>query len=792
MRTKFPGGGRILSELGEIGVIQRGDESVRVDPGTDSFHKHMPVHRHPGIQIRAEHAVVLGTHGAQVDADSRHAANAVREQSNGLWRGQRLRLPVAIGIRLEKQDRALNRLEGAGQAFEAQRGGQCRGSVAGRKAGDITFVNRDGLGVLRRGPILKNERRAEGTAVADQQPVCGRHRGDAPFVDGGPGDQFRIISTRGGEGLEQVNAGEGAIQMAEGAEKSRGVGVDALGKFVPGSGPDFLGTKLSAQGGEGEGGPRAALAVSFAAQTGRRRRECKTICGAGLDLTDQLAAFPRKFWKRLAQQFDEIAGSQRLGASSQGRCLDGQRMRKLDVGVDHHEHGVEAVGRFPFQDADGRIGRTQAQQPGAVEEARRSIEQAIQRGEFWNDIILTTPGKSAARMHIDLLGGEPFHAAGEAEAAVRAGQGTQPVAQEGPGASLFGEPVVVVRFAVVYINADALALLNRVIEIPRNLSAAVILKQLRVGPLHSALGEQRLGGRPRTAKSLQEKNGFGKFLANPRDDVLPDGQWNLVASIAAKAVHTASAPREKCLREILPQRGVVWFDLDEILPDRSPGAGTFEVAVRFAQEPFGMIFLQGGAPAGVINDDVEKDPGSHPMGGFGKFAELIDARCSLIEFHQGRIDRRQILAGIGAAKTAEARVSGGRRADRQQMNDAAPESVDDMWQLANDIAQFARRRNHRVTLRIEYFQFFFCRWINRLFCCPGFSKHSREGAVDGVARAIPVRMHRQAQVRTVGPDLKPLRIDDVTLRVEITDLGQRQVDGPGAVGLGFERDVAPE
>ena len=374
-------------------------------------------------------------------------------------------------------------------------------------------------------------------------------------------------------------------------------------------------------------------------------------------------------------------------------------------------------------------------------------------------------------MHVDLLGGEPFHPAREAEATIRTGQRAQPVSQQRPGAALLRETIVVVRFAIMNIDTDAFTLLDCVVEIPRHLPAAVVLKQFGIGPLHPALSEQRLGGSPRPAESFEKKNRFRKFFTNPRDNVLPDREGNLVAGIATEAVHAAPAPDQKRVGEKLRQRRVLRFQFDEILPDRSPSARTFKVAVRFAEEPFRMILLQGRSPAGVVDHHVEKHPGAHSMRGLGEFAELIHAGRSLIEFHEGRIDRRQILAGIRTAIASKACVGGGSRIDRQQMNNPTAEGVDDVRQLADDIAEFAGWRNHRVTLGVEDFQLRLFRLIDGFLRRSGFAEQTRESAVDGIARAIAVRMHREANIRTVGPDLKPLRIDDVTLRAEIAHLG---------------------
>ena len=56
------------------------NEAVRVDPDADALGENMPVHRQARMQIGSQHTVVLGTHAAQIHADPRHAADAVRQK----------------------------------------------------------------------------------------------------------------------------------------------------------------------------------------------------------------------------------------------------------------------------------------------------------------------------------------------------------------------------------------------------------------------------------------------------------------------------------------------------------------------------------------------------------------------------------------------------------------------------------------------------------------------------------------------------------------------------------------
>ena len=133
-----------------------------------------------------------------------------------------------------------------------------------------------------------------------------------------------------------------------------------------------------------------------------------------------------------------------------------------------------------------------------------------------------------------------------------------------------GEAIIVVRFGVMDVAADAFALAVGVIQIPRDVAAGIILEQLGVGPLHAALGQQAFGGFPRTAEAFEQENGFGKFVLHAGDDVLPGGHGNFVAGVATETVHAAPAPDQKRVGDDVPERDVVLFQFHQIFPESSP------------------------------------------------------------------------------------------------------------------------------------------------------------------------------------------------------------------------------
>ena len=108
----------------------------------------------------------------------------------------------------------------------------------------------------------------------------------------------------------------------------------------------------------------------------------------------------------------------------------------------------------------------------------------VELREFGNDVFGGVPIQTGVAVNADFFRRQPFHAAGETEAAARTAQRAKTVAQQGPffirrrgvAATVRGEAGVVVRFGIVDVAADALVLAVGVIEIPRDFAAGIILE----------------------------------------------------------------------------------------------------------------------------------------------------------------------------------------------------------------------------------------------------------------------------------------------------------------------------
>ncbi len=203
-----------------------------------------------------------------------------------------------------------------------------------------------------------------------------------------------------------------------------------------------------------------------------------------------------------------------------------------------------------------------------------------------------------------------------------------------------------------------------------------------------------------------------------------------------------------------------------------------------------MVLLQDRTPAGVVNDDVQEDASAAKMDGIGELAELVDAGCAPVKDHQGWIDGREVQRGIGTAEPAKAGGGGGGRIDRQQVQDAAAQRPHNVRQACDEIAQLARGRDDRETALIQDGKAALELGAGGAEGGAGAAEHPREGAVDRIAGAIPVRVYRNAHIRPRRPVLPATGIDQVALGLETARLRQRHLKEPAPI-LFSHRNVAP-
>ena len=175
----------------------------------------------------------------------------------------------------------------------------------------------------------------------------------------------------------------------------------------------------------------------------------------------------------------------------------------VEVGEDEQ---VVAVFGFAQQGEHRRLVRAEPGEFCAVAEAWVRGEQLVQLGEFGDDVFVRAPVQTGAAVDVYFLFGQPLDAAREAVSAVDAGERAEPVSEQRPVTAFFGPATPVVRFTVMNEQADSAALLERMVEITGDLASGEFLEQLRVGPLHAALGAACVGVGPAAAPSLEQKN----------------------------------------------------------------------------------------------------------------------------------------------------------------------------------------------------------------------------------------------------------------------------------------------
>jgi hypothetical protein len=224
-------------------------------------------------------------------------------------------------------------------------------------------------------------------------------------------------------------------------------------------------------------------------------------------------------------------------------------------------------------------------------------------------------------------------------------------------------------------------------------AAGIILEQFGVSPLHAAFGEQIFGGFPGAAEAFEQENGFGKFVLHAGDDVLPGGHGNFVAGVAAETVHAAPAPGQKRVGDDVPERDVVLFEFDQIFPDVCPTRRGWRIAIGISQEKFRMIFLQGRTPAGVVDDDVNENARAERMRGGVSSQNWSMPVVRLSNSTSAGSIAVKSSAAYGLPKRPKRAYVVGVGMHGQQMHDAAAERVDDVRQLAREVAEFSRRRN---------------------------------------------------------------------------------------------------
>ena len=147
------------------------------------------------------------------------------------------------------------------------------------------------------------------------------------------------------------------------------------------------------------------------------------------------------------------------------------------------------------------------------------------------------------------------------------------------------------------------------------------------------------------AEALEHENDIGEDGAHPGGDAFPGGGRDLVAGVAAEAVGAPGAPEEEDLGHGVGHFGAGEVEFDQVLPGDAPGARREEFAGWGAAEPFRVVGLESGGPAGVVGGDVKEKACAAGVDGVGQFGELVEGGGGLVELGEGGIDVEVVAAG---------------------------------------------------------------------------------------------------------------------------------------------------
>ena len=600
-----------------------------------------------------------------------------------------------------------------------------------------------------------------------QQPVSGRDRHAAPTIRFQPSDNRRESP------MARHGAGEEGDRILihparEGLPVLRGD--DGIG----GGRVECCQSPVSAG---------AGIAVINAGEASRGGNRSKAVDRAGSQVDFHLTGALHDGRKTGTAGFDQIQrGTPEFPPEG---LREHEGMGAIEFRIDQHEARVDAVGGVSPQGDDRGSGGFDAGESGTVEEARMRGQEVGEVAEFVDDVVRVSPVEAAGGMDVELFGGAPLDAVGVPESANDTGEGAEAVAVDRPTSAFRSErrmrtgaagreAGVVVGFAVVHERAVFVRCARGVLEIASEGLRTGVLEEFAVGPLHAAFREQGVGGFPRSPKTLEKEHGVRELLPDTGGDELPDMDRDLVPGVAPEGIDPATAPGEEHLGEIVPQRDVPLVELHEIFPDDIPGPRAVEPAIRMPDEPFGMLVPFATAPTGVVDDEVQHQAALSRMDGAGEFDELIDTRRALVELDQRWIDGREVLQGVRRTKSAEACESGRGGTDREQVQDAAAQAVEDVGQFLDQASKGSARWNDRPTGAVQSLQF--RRRMGRGGCLVllrPWAEHPRERAVEDVRRPGPRRMDRDPGVRPVRPVLVAVGINRKSLGAEETHLGQR-------------------
>ena len=304
----------------------------------------------------------------------------------------------------------------------------------------------------------------------------------------------------------------------------------------------------------------------------------------------------------------------------------------------------------------------------------------------------------------------------------------------------------------------------------------VILEQFGICPVESGAAEQTFGYPHRTAQSLQQKDRFRILGADFCDNIFPGFIRQHITGVAAEAVNALAAPVQEHFRHQRMHFRLPVLQFAEVGPGHAPGAGGDKGAVLFPDKPFRMIYLNFRRPAGMIDRNINKNPGIAGVDSINQLHELLHRRGFDVKFGIRRIDVEKIQRRERTAETSHPGISCRFGVDGQQLDDPASQLLSNKIKIADHLPESAGRRNHGVTFFVKQadrFGFFLAH------CPPGQigAELPHEQRVHGIGADFGRGFHFYFGVFPLDPDRPPGAVfQKPCLGFETADFDQRQRD----------------
>ena len=205
-----------------------------------------------------------------------------------------------------------------------------------------------------------------------------------------------------------------------------------------------------------------------------------------------------------------------------------------------------------------------------------------------------------------------------------------------------------------------------------------------------------------------------------------------------------------------------------------------------------MGFVKIRGPAGMVDGDVDKNPGIAQMNGIHQFDKLFQGSGVMIKFSQGGVNRGKAQCGIRTAESSHAAIGGGGGMNRQQHQNPAPELAQNKIQFADQIPERSRGRNHRITDFVKICDELLIRTDRMIATCFVGTELAHKGVINDVGAAGIRRINVEDGIGARGPDRSRSGLrDKERFGFEVTAFIQRQCGREGSPVNTFHRNIKP-